>query len=93
MQDKKILPDLFMVLKTKYRTSDISINNHTIRQTERKTIRIAEHNWEVRIGSKHFPLGNCTRFLKPIIAELDHQRWARFQEDEWNGYTTGRMCL
>ena len=67
-----------MELKTKYRISDTPVSNHTIRQIERRAVRTAEHNWEVRIGSKYFLLSNCTSFLKPIIAELDHQGWARF---------------
>lgn len=30
------------------------------RQTEGKAVRIPQHDCDVRIGGKHFPLGNCT---------------------------------
>lgn len=76
-QDKKVRPELFVELKTEYQ-SDTSVNNPALKQTKIKAVRRPQPNWKVRIGSKHFPLGNCRSFRKPRMAELDQQRWEGF---------------
>ena len=58
--------------------SDMAINNSTIKKTETKDTTASKHNWEIRTGGKHVPLGNCGSFRKQRMAELDHQGQARF---------------
>ena len=70
--------ELFMKPETKHQ-SDMAINNSTIKKTETKDTTASKHNWEIRTGGKHVPLGNCGSFRKQRIAELDHQGQARFQ--------------